>query len=109
MRRDGRLLFRTGKASPPVSANLPVSFALRKQRNKGLEENILVVDKTLSRLTTLPYKKKHCIIVKTMSEGGKKSVAEGISALAQAGALFAGEVAGYDVIIKDPPPRSASS
>ena len=43
-----------------------------------------------------------------MSEGGKKSVAEGISALAQAGALFAGEVAGYDVIIKDPPPRLAS-
>ena len=43
-----------------------------------------------------------------MSEGGKKSVAKGISALAQAGALFAGEVAGYDVIIKDPPPRLAS-
>ena len=46
--------------------------------------------------------------MKIMSEGGKKSVAEGISALAQAGALFAGEVAGYDVIIKDPPPRLAS-
>ena len=43
-----------------------------------------------------------------MSEGGKKSVAKGISALAQAGALFAGEVAGYDVIIKDPPLRLAS-
>ena len=42
-----------------------------------------------------------------MSEG-KKSVAEGISALAQAGALFAGEVAGYDVIIKDQAPRLAS-
>ena len=67
-----------------------------------------MVDKTLSRLTTFPYKEKHCIVVKIMSEGGKKSVAEGISALAQAGALFAGEVAGYDVIIKDPPPRLAS-
>ena len=42
-----------------------------------------------------------------MSEG-KKSVAEGISTLAQAGALFAGEVAGYDVIIKDPAPKLAS-
>ena len=66
-----------------------------------------MVDKTLSRLTTFPYKEKHCIVVKTMSEG-KKSVAEGISALAQAGALFAGEVAGYDVIIKDQAPRLAS-
>ena len=33
----------------------------------------------------------------------KKSIVDGINALAQAGALFAGEVAGYDVVIKDPP------
>ena len=35
----------------------------------------------------------------------KKSVVDGINVIAQAGALFAGEVAGYDVVVKekDPP------
>ena len=37
-----------------------------------------------------------------MSGEHKKSVAEGINVLAQTGALFAGEVAGYDVVIKNP-------